>query len=333
MKKYLLNIICLFLIIFVSTPAVVFQTLQSIGANHIETRIIEKLPFIKYLPQSTSTLIILIINILILVMIDQLAIAEKHHQHSKYQTSIFHKATVYLHLNMVVLPFLGFQESSIYQAMKTDRGFKDYFNDLSMIDTTPKFVLLVLQFAVFGGWFYLLRIGLITFFKFSPSLTDYMYRQFSDKQPWRRRPEHAFQYGYFYSQIVTVFTITVLFSSIAPLVVMMWIFFFGFRHFIDAHWLLSVHKTEIHSGIQLFQKVLSALLFSLTYYHICLIIYLYLKRLKIQLCIVLSMLILTLLILFTINTEDHSIKLIKKYMKIEERRNDQAIDISKVSLF
>ena len=151
MKKYLLNIICLFLIIFVSTPAVVFQTLQSIGANHIETRIIEKLPFIKYLPQSTSTLIILIINILILVMIDQLAIAEKHHQHSKYQTSIFHKATVYLHLNMVVLPFLGFQESSIYQAMKTDRGFKDYFKDLSMIDTTPKFVLLVLQFAVFGG--------------------------------------------------------------------------------------------------------------------------------------------------------------------------------------
>ena len=47
-RRYLWNILGLFLIIFVSTPVVIFKTLQSISEKHLDLQFITSIPYIEY---------------------------------------------------------------------------------------------------------------------------------------------------------------------------------------------------------------------------------------------------------------------------------------------
>lgn len=281
-RKYCWNVIGLFLIIFISTPAVIFQTLKSISEDHINLRIFTYIPFVGNYSSYLPTLIILTINLLLLILIDQAAIVEKHSSHSKYQSSIFSKAMVYLHLNMVLFPFLGLQEMPIYKLLKFETYHKNHIKDFSMIESTPFFANLIVQYAVFGGIFYLLRIGEILLFQLSPRYADYVRTKFNTTQSWRRRPDYVFQYGYFYCQMITVFTIVILFSSTAPLIALVGGFYYFIRNTIDAYLLMSIHKKEIDSGIRFFQKVISFMLFSLILYQLCMVLYFYLNNMIIE---------------------------------------------------
>mmetsp|Transcript_40143 Transcript_40143/g.39728 ORF Transcript_40143/g.39728 Transcript_40143/m.39728 type:complete len:164 (-) Transcript_40143:177-668(-) len=151
-------------------------------------------------------------------MIDQIAVSEGHAFHNSYQKSIFNKAVVYLHLNIVLFPFLGLQETPVFKLLNFESTHKDYIRDFSMLDSTPFFSKLILQYGVFGGIFYLLRMGEVIVMNFSPAFAHYVRTKFTTTQEWRRKPEYVFQYGYFYSQMVTIFTIVILFSSTAPLI-------------------------------------------------------------------------------------------------------------------
>mmetsp|Transcript_19515 Transcript_19515/g.17281 ORF Transcript_19515/g.17281 Transcript_19515/m.17281 type:complete len:315 (+) Transcript_19515:1029-1973(+) len=230
LKKYCWNIFGLFLIIFISTPAVLFQTLKSISSDNLNLDILNYIPFVESYSNYIPTFIILGINLLLLIMIDQVGVSEKHSFHHKYQISVFNKAVVYLHLNMVLFPFLGLQETPIYKLLKFEAYNQEYFKDFSMLDSTPFFASLILQYGVFGGMFYLLRIGDVIVFNFSPKFANYIREKFNTTQSWRRRPDFVFQYGYFYSQMVTVFTIIILFSSTAPIIAIVGCLFYFIRN-------------------------------------------------------------------------------------------------------
>lgn len=286
LRRYCWNILGVFLIIFVSTPAVIFQTLKSISEDNFDLSIFNYIPFVESYSKYIPTLIILLINLLLLIMIDQSALAEKHSSHSKYQSSVFSKAVVYLHLNMVLFPYLGLQETPIFKLLKLEPYNKEYIKDFSMIDSSPFFVNLIVQYAVFGVLFYLLRLGEIILFSFSPWLTDYVRTKFNTTQSWRRRPDYTFQYGYFYSQLVTVFTIIILFSSTSPMVVIAGAFYYWMRNIVDAHLLMSVHRKEMDSGVRMFQRIISLILFSLILYQLFIALYFYLNSMIIQCYIV-----------------------------------------------
>ena len=274
LRYYCWNIMGLFLIIFISTPAVLFQTIKSLSLDFTGCSGEDKciwsyiLPFSYLYTENLTTLIVLTINLLLLILIDRVALSEKHASHSKYHSSVFSKAVVYLHLNMVLFPFLGLQEQSIYKALKSGTYQKEYIKDFTMLDSTPFFVNLIMQYGVFSSVFYLLRIGEMTQFYFSPRLTDFMRSKFNLAYWWRRRPDYHFQYGYFYSQMITVFTIIILFSSTSPMIVIAGTAYYTLRNIIDSHLLMSVHKKEIHSGVTMFQRISSLLLISLVFYQI-----------------------------------------------------------------
>lgn len=282
MRRYCWNVFGLLLIIFISTPAVLFKTLKTITEEHLKIKILSYLPFVDSYSNYIPTLIILTINLLLLIMIDQAAVVEKHASHYKYQSSVFSKAVVYLHLNMVVFPFLGLQETPIYNILKFETYQKEYIKDFSMLDSTPFYANLLIQSAVFGGVFYLLRIGEVINFKLSPSFTNYIRTKFTTNQAWRRRPEYVFQYGYFYSQIVTIFTIIILFSSTAPVIALVGAFYYFVRTTIDSHLLMSVHKKEMDSGVTFYQRILSFIVFSLICYQMTMILHFYLNSQIIQ---------------------------------------------------
>ena len=90
----------------------------------------------------------------------------------------------------------------------------------------------------------------------SPWLTDYRRKYMNDSQPWRRKPDFVFQYGYFYSQMMTIFTTSMLFASTAPLVPFAGCIFFLFRHVIDGYLFLTIHRKEIESKLSMFDKIL-----------------------------------------------------------------------------
>jgi hypothetical protein len=90
----------------------------------------------------------------------------------------------------------------------------------------------------------------------SPWLVDYRRKYMNDSQHWRRKPEYVFQYGYFYSQMMTIFTISMLFSSTAPLVTFVGCVFFLIRNGVDSYTLLTVHRKEIESKLSIFHKIL-----------------------------------------------------------------------------
>jgi hypothetical protein len=58
-KRYLWNILGFLLMIFVSTPAVVFKTLQGLSDKHLDLKFVQNIPYIDYFSSVWPTLIIL----------------------------------------------------------------------------------------------------------------------------------------------------------------------------------------------------------------------------------------------------------------------------------
>ena len=328
LKKYCWNILGLLLIVFISTPAVLFSTLKTISEDNLNLDIISYIPFVDSYSNYIPTLIILAINLLLLIMIDQVAVTERHSFHHKYQYSVFSKAVVYLHLNMVLFPFLGLQETPIFKLLKFEAYHKEYFKDFSMLDSTPFFASLIIQYGVFGAIFYLLRIGEMVVFNFSPAFSHYIRTKFNTTKSWRRKPEYVFQYGYFYSQMATIFTIVVLFSSTAPIIAFLGAFYYFVRHTVDAHLLMSVHKKEIDSGVSLFKNIIPVLLFSLICYQMWMILYFYLNFQVFACYVITIMMFATFCLLFLFKSERPTIDLLKLYS-----RKDDDLDGNRISRF
>lgn len=200
-----------------------------------------------------------------------------------------------------------------------------------MLDSTPFYANLLIQSAVFGGVFYLLRIGEVINFKLSPSFTNYIRTKFTTNQAWRRRPEYVFQYGYFYSQIVTIFTIIILFSSTAPVIALVGAFYYFVRTTIDSHLLMSVHKKEMDSGVTFYQRILSFIVFSLICYQMTMILHFYLNSQIIQYYIISFMVWATCVLLYFIKSEDYTRSLYKSYVRKEDLNERSHVRVGSIN--
>lgn len=234
---------------------------------------------------------------MLILLIDHSAISEKHSAHSTFQSAIFNKAVIYLHLNMVFFPFLSLQGQPIFKILEYQTVHTDYLREFTMINSSSFFVNLIIQYGVFTGIFYFLRMGELLLTYLSPWLVDYRRKYMNDSQPWRRKPDYVFQYGYFFCQMVTIFTIGMLFSSISPLVPFSCLLFFIIRSLIDSYLLLTIHRKEVESKLSLFHKVLCWCLFSLLSYQIFMLVYFYLNSLSYQTAIMTLMVVFTLLVI------------------------------------
>jgi hypothetical protein len=70
---------------------------------------------------------------------------------------------------------------------------------------------------------------------------------FQDQEPWLRKEQNTFQFGYFYAQMMTVFAICIFFSSTVPLITVACLLFAAVRHSVDSLMLITVYRREIDS--------------------------------------------------------------------------------------
>jgi hypothetical protein len=287
---------------FVSTPVVVFKTFQTLSNKHLDLEFMQKIPYIDLVSSVWPPLIILGINMMLILLIDHSAVSEKRSAHSTFQSSIFNKALIYLHLNMVFVPFLSLQGQPIFRILEYQQVKTEYIREFTMINSSSFFVNLIIQYGVFTALFYFLRCGELMMNYISPWLVDYRRKYMNGSQQWRRKPEHIFQYGYFYSQMTTIFTISILYSSTAPMVIFSGCIFFGIRNVTDSYNLLTIHRKEIESKLSIFHKILLCLLISLLAYQLFLFGYFYLNDASYQTWAIGLVLVFTLLVI-AINTE------------------------------
>eukprot|EP00742_Colponemidia_sp_Colp-10_P008534 GILJ01009248.1.p1 GENE.GILJ01009248.1~~GILJ01009248.1.p1 ORF type:complete len:943 (-),score=102.35 GILJ01009248.1:123-2888(-) len=280
-RRVLLNLLAILVLIFLSTPTVIFSTLKSIqglnvlldfGWTHTIPDPYGNLLF-SYLPSLT----ILGIHQLVLQLIDVSAYQEKRVTHTRTQKTILVRSYFYLMLNVLIVPSIALASvGAVIKVIQSDpSNVTDLLSGIYLANSGSFFVNILIQNAITSSMFYLVRIPELFFAWFSVELAYRRRTALQDAEPWQRVEGDIFQYGYFYAQFIAMFSITLTFSSTIPLVVPAGILFVVVRHMVDTYNLLFVHKKEMESDGGLIQRVLKFMMASTCLYQLAMVGFFY----------------------------------------------------------
>lgn len=247
-----LLVLAFFVLLFMTTPAVIFSTLKSFKwFTFLNMDWAEELPgpLTNLVHAYFPSLMIIAFNQVLLLLIDLSSYLERHHAHSHVQLSIFLKCVPYLTLNMLVIPgvTLAAAESLVQILGASEFMLANVLAKLHLADSGALFVNLLLQKSCYSNMFYLLRGGEVGAAYGSSWLAYYIREDLNRHDKWRRVEFMVFQYGYFYAVMITGFAIVMTFCSTIPLVIPAGLFFFSIKHVVDGLNLLTVHKHEMDS--------------------------------------------------------------------------------------
>lgn len=114
-----------------------------------ELELTDYVPFGEVLSTYLPPLLILAVNQIILLLIDAVAVLEKHQSHSNFQASIFVKAVIYLNLNMLIIPAISFGNSDSLFKLIISKNYnpKEILSGIYYSDSGFFFVALIIQQA------------------------------------------------------------------------------------------------------------------------------------------------------------------------------------------
>ena len=133
---------------------------------------------------------------------------------------------------------------------------------------------------MFTSGFYLLQMVDLAFSYFSPWLVDMKRKVYQDYEPWLRQEGNNFYYGYFYAQLLAIFSICVFFSVTIPLVAVSTACFLFLKHWVDCLNLLNVNRKEIDSQGALIDIATNTGLIIIVAYQCCMMAFFSIKELN-----------------------------------------------------
>ena len=193
---------------------------------------------------------------------------ERHYSYSQCQISILNKASLYLTLNMLIIPAVTLATAHSFMKILNDKDFllADILGEIHLADSGSIFVNLLLQKACFSSIFYLIRGNEISASYGSVALAHYIREDLNAKDKWRRKDIQIFQYGYFYALMIAATAIVMTFCSTVPLVIIAGGWFFVIKHCVDGYNLFFVHKIEVDSTGSLIKSVTTYILICILFY-------------------------------------------------------------------
>lgn len=271
-RRIVLNIVMILLLLFFTTPASLFSTIKSYDYfSVLEFNWIVKIPygylFITYIPP----LIILSINLSLIILIDMVARFEKHYTHSSYHYAFFGKSLIYMLFNFLIIPSFALT-APLYSIITN--SMSEIVNLLSQIYLSNSgyfFITLIIQNGTISSIFYLLRTDELIFNSFSPQIVFYKRHFINTGHVWHRKEADCFLFGYFYAQFLVFYTITLVFSSTMPILSLVSLYYFIFRHFSDFASFLMVHGQEIDSNGKLVNHILNFSFISVLLFHLAML--------------------------------------------------------------
>lgn len=93
-----------------------------------------------------------------------------------------------------------------------------------------------------------MRMGETMSNKFSTFMANHKRLFMNSGKHWIREEKDIFQFGFFYAQMMVMYSIVMVFSSMVPFISVAGVYFFCSRNLIDFNSLLTVHKIEIDSS-------------------------------------------------------------------------------------
>jgi hypothetical protein len=138
---------------------------------------------------------------------------------------------------------------SLYNLM-TDKNtsFTELFSKIYLADYGYFYVILIIQSGTLSGMFYLTRLGELLTNRFSSFFAFYKRYFLNIGNPWQRRDRDIFQYGFFYANMISIYTIVVIFSSTVPFICLAGLYYFIVKHIIDMICLLTINREEMDSS-------------------------------------------------------------------------------------
>lgn len=175
LRVVLLNLLVLYIILFLSTPAAIYSSLAlSQLFDRVNGLVSSLLP----------PLVIIFINTCLLYLLDFFASWEKRVAHSKYQQSTFTKAFVYLALNMLLIPAATLTvQTTVVSVIKESsmvEALAKFYSGEHLQSQGVFFVSLIVQNACLSVCLNLLRPGELVSAFLSPWLAHYRRKYMND---------------------------------------------------------------------------------------------------------------------------------------------------------
>lgn len=151
---------------------------------------------------------------------------------------------------MLIIPGITMATSvSIFSILaEKNYNFAEILANIYLTDSGFFFIQLVIQNGTLSSMFYLMRMGEFLSNKLSTFMAYHKRFFMNAGKHWIREEKDVFQYGYFYGQMMVIYSICLVFSTMVPLVTVAGVYFFASRHLIDFNSLLTVHRVEMDSS-------------------------------------------------------------------------------------
>lgn len=191
------------------------------------------------------TLIVVIMNSgVIPIVVGYIAMFELHYKRSYREKSIFIKNVIFMIVNCFFIPTFGVLEIS---KIKKYIGFLiksgwDWDVSEGFIKNSYFFMRYIIQVTFVSNGIQLLSLPQFFVRKFRVFMASSNYEKF-----YASLIKKYFDYGYHYSFSITVFILTLVFSTTIPLIVPFGCLFFVLKYYIDKYNLLFVYPVEFES--------------------------------------------------------------------------------------
>jgi hypothetical protein len=242
-----LFIVCLIII----TPNVINDELSPIIAD-ISNQITDQYTR-NIINEYSYTLIVVLMNSLIIpFVVGYIAMFELHYKRSYREKSIFVKNVVFMLVNCFIIPTFGVlnvNKMKSYIKYLLNSGW-DWDVSEALVRNTYFFMRYIIQVTFISNGIQLLALPQYFVRKVRVFLAKTDYEKF-----YASLIKKYFDYGYHYSFSITVFILTLCFSSTIPLIAPFGSLFFIMKYYIDKYNLLFVYPAEFESHGNIFGLV------------------------------------------------------------------------------
>ena len=262
----LINIVLIFLMIFFTTPSILLDKLTPWGTFFsIDTASLEKfMP--SYIAEFLPSILLRLLAALLPVAVAQTALAELHWTRSAENRSMMVKTFTLLLFMVLVLPTLGLTSIN---ALIEELGSKGDHNVKwrCISDNGAFFLKYVTTCSFIGTALDLLRL---------PDLFLYILRTLwsrssAERLAVRMRAAFEFDYGVQYAWILALFTVTICYSVVCPLISIFGLVYLVLKHIVDRYNIYfgfittkvdkNIHKTAVTFTVASFLLLQLCILF------------------------------------------------------------------------
>ena len=262
--RVLLYAILAIVLLFISTPMSVLQTLIRIGlVSHFQDSLLVQVfhnEFGKYVVESVFPLLTYAINLFLIVAIELTGQSQKFARHSFYQEFILRTSFVYLLINMLIMPGLLFGGSASLFDFLTQSSYNlaDFSFNVRLYETGNFFTNIILQSGAFSFISLSLTIGMLIRKRGSFSFVQ-KYLRSVRLENYRKEVEDLYEFGYNYSYDCAIFYIVIVFGIYQPLILFAGSIYFLLKSYANVGTLTGFYKEQVYMKTKMTDMVLRRL--------------------------------------------------------------------------